>query len=185
MEIRVRWLAEEYPGSETLTLSVGPELIRAAGEVVGLHEGRPFQASYLITCNAAWQVQSVQVESRFPEVARLSLVRHQSGLWLGTPEADQFTDCTEVDLSVTPFTNTLPIRRLRLAPGESRQIDVIWIGVPDLALRRVQQRYTNLGEQRYRYEALDGAGQVRYMAELFVDEHGLVHNYPGLFRRHA
>ena len=42
-----------------------------------------------------------------------------------------------------------------------------------------QQRYTNLGGGRYRFESLDDD----FTADLTVDEAGLVVDYPGLFRR--
>ena len=75
-----------------------------------------------------------------------------------------------------PATNTLPIRRLRLAVGGKREIAVAWLRWPELRLERALQRYERLAEDRYRYSS-NG-----FSAELVVDEHGLVVDYEGLWR---
>ena len=36
----------------------------------------------------------------------------------------------DVDISATPFTNTLPIRRLGLQPGEFAELDVAFVDAP-------------------------------------------------------
>jgi hypothetical protein len=91
--------------------------------------------------------------------------------------------CIDVDISSTPFTNTLPIRRLGLEPGESEELAVTYILVPELLVGAERQRYDCLEAQAegglYRFEALPSG----FTAELPVDADGLVIDYPGLFRR--
>ena len=85
-----------------------------------------------------------------------------------------------MDLPITPFTNTLPIRRLALAAGASAEIDVVYVRAPALSVEVDRQRYTCLEPmRRYRYEAVDGS----FTAEIEVDSRGLVVMYPELFRR--
>ncbi len=67
--------------------------------------------------------------------------------------------CTDVDISVTPFTNTLPIRRLNLDQDESTEIETVYISVPELQVETAIQRYTCLDSLddeggRYRYESV-------------------------------
>jgi hypothetical protein len=50
----------------------------------------------------------------------------------------------DVDISITPFTNTLPIGRLKLHTGESQEILAVYICMPDLAISTDRQRYTCL-----------------------------------------
>ena len=89
----------------------------------------------------------------------------------------------DVDISATPFTNTLPIRRLGLEHGESEELTVTYIRVPELLVGPERQRYGCLEAQTdgglYRFEALPSG----FTAELPVDVDGLVIDYPGLFRR--
>ncbi len=49
--------------------------------------------------------------------------------------------CLDIGLSATPFSNTLPIRRLNLKPGESAVIDVAYVALPALNVKKVPQRY--------------------------------------------
>lgn len=95
--------------------------------------------------------------------------------------------CVDVDIAITPATNTLPIKRLRLQAQESKDILAAYVPLPnqvgaDFLPRPAEQRYTCLTPGRlYRYDGL-----VRgFTAELEIDEAGLVLDYPGMFRRLA
>jgi hypothetical protein len=83
----------------------------------------------------------------------------------------------EVDIAVTPFTNTLPIRRMRLDIGAGESITVAYLHPPAFEPVEKHQRYTRLGERTYRYESSG------FEATLTVDEHDLVVDYPDLWRR--
>ncbi len=86
----------------------------------------------------------------------------------------------DIDLSATPFTNTFPIRRLKLRAGQSAEIVTVYILVPALTLMTDPQRYTCIEpRKRYRYESIDSD----FTREIEVDSRGLVVTYPGLFRR--
>ena len=68
--------------------------------------------------------------------------------------------CEYVDTSETPFTITLPIRRLGLVPGESADISVAYFDGDELQPWPEPQRYTRLKESDegglYRFVSLDG-----------------------------
>jgi len=86
----------------------------------------------------------------------------------------------DVDLSGTPFTNTLPIRRLDLTEGQSADVRAVYVRLPELTVTIDPQRYTCLERgRRYRYESLDSD----FVREIEVDSEGLVVTYPGLFKR--
>jgi hypothetical protein len=91
--------------------------------------------------------------------------------------------CLDVDISATPFTNTLPIRRLGMKEGESAEVVVVYVALPEIEIRTARQRYTCLRRRTegdlYRYESLSSD----FTAELPVDSDGLVADYPGVFRR--
>jgi len=89
--------------------------------------------------------------------------------------------CLDVDLAFTPATNILPLRRLALAVGESREVTAAWIRFPDLSVEPLPQRYTRRDDRLVRYESRGGA----FTAELEVDELGLVVRYPPLWERVA
>ena len=94
-------------------------------------------------------------------------------MWAGTERPPEYSDCVDVDLSFTPATNMLPIRRLGLEIGEEAEIHVAWLVWPELTVQRVLQRYSRLAEDRYRYT------QDEFEAELTVDRQGLVSSTRG------
>ncbi|HEU0053514.1 MAG TPA: putative glycolipid-binding domain-containing protein [Longimicrobium sp.] len=92
------------------------------------------------------------------------------------PELD---GCVDVDISLSPSTNTLPIRRLGLAVGESAEVAAAWVRFPGLTVEVLPQRYTRLDERRWRYESRRGS----FVAELEVDADGVVTRYGDLWER--
>jgi hypothetical protein len=92
--------------------------------------------------------------------------------------------CIDVDISATPFTNTLPIRRLGLEPGGSSEIDVVYVDpLPALEVRREAQRYTYLEVREHGARYLYQSVRSGFRAELEVDADGLVLDYPDLWER--
>ena len=84
------------------------------------------------------------------------------------------------DLGYSPLFNTLPVRRHGLHDGgEPREFAMAWISVPDLAVRRSEQRYEPVQPGIVRYRS--GAFSV----DLELDEEGFVIRYPGLAERIA
>ena len=95
--------------------------------------------------------------------------------------AEQFKNCIDVDIAVTPFTNTLPIRRLQLQPNQPQQIQVIYCDILNQVIKPVSQQYIRLSNNEYHYENIPND----FEATIKVDESGFVIDYPGLFVRTA
>ena len=87
----------------------------------------------------------------------------------------------EPDLSVTPFCNTFPIRRMPQAPGATRTLDTAFIDGDTLEVTRSRQRYERRGPGRLRY--VDLGLSAGFEADLEVDGDGLVLRYEHLFER--
>jgi hypothetical protein len=96
-------------------------------------------------------------------------------------ERPELHGCYDVDLPITPFTNTLPIRRLPLEVGDTAELSVVYVDVETLGVRPDRQRYTRLDIHRWQFEQID----TGFTQEFLVDRHGLVLDYPTLFRRHS
>ena len=178
------WSAWDGPGLGHLRLRVRDGGTVADGLILGLEEGYPFRLAYEVRCDRLWRVRyaSVGVPGEPPKVELLS---DGEGTWATRDgRAVRFLEgCEYVDVSATPFTNTLPIRRLGLEPGESAEISVAYFDGTELQPWPEPQRYTCLQKEDegglYRYLSLDGG----FTADLPVDADGLVLDYPGLFRR--
>ena len=96
--------------------------------VIGLEVGRPFRIGYEIRCDERWRVREVRAAA--PDLQRpvLELLTDGEGQWKrgGGEPMPELDGCIDVDISATPFTNTLPIRRLGLEPGESEDLTVAY-----------------------------------------------------------
>ncbi|MDR5762369.1 putative glycolipid-binding domain-containing protein [Caballeronia sp. LZ035] len=177
---RARWSQDDGTGLEHLVMDVSGKDIVIESAVVGESDAQTFGLVYRIECDTRWQVTRLAL--KLAGGAALDLHRQDGNTWRdanGTP-LDALRGCIDVDLTATPFTNTLPIRRLALARGERRVIRVAYVRVPELAVSAAEQAYTCIEpERRYRYEGLD----TGFTAEITVDADGLVLDYPGLFKR--
>lgn len=184
MRREVMWSAWDDPGLEHLRLMVHDDGVVADGIVIGISQGRPFRVAYEVRCDASWRARAVRVGVP-GEPREVDVLADGEGNWT-TPDGQavpHLDGCTDVDVSVTPFTNTLPIRRLNLALGESAKISVAYVEGIELRVWQEPQRYTCLekGDRGglYRFLSIDGG----FTAELPVDADSLVLDYPGLFRR--
>ncbi len=197
MTHNVVWSHLYQPGMEHLRLAQHEDEIHADGLVVAVVDDVPVRVHYHIRCDALWRVREMRVElldEDEPSMAAraeanpacaVHVYADGRGHWTTTsgdalPALD---GCIDVDISVTPFTNTLPIRRLALTPGTAQEIVVAYIKVPDVTLQPFRQRYTCLSMQEsratYRYDSVVSG----FTADLTVDNEGLVIDYPGLFQR--
>jgi uncharacterized protein len=185
----ILWTPWAGPGLEHLHLVQSDDMILADGLIIGVAEedGQPFRAHYTIQCDAGWRVRELRIDMLDAANRRLDLTSDGAGHWFGDSgePLPGLVGCFDVDISATPFTNTLPIRRLALPPNAAADINVVYISLPELTAAPGMQRYTclasNANGARYRFESR----AHNFTADLPIDAHGLVEDYPGLFRRVA
>jgi hypothetical protein len=179
--LEAMWAPWDGRGLEHLRLRIGEEGIEADGVVIG-EEGTIFRARYVIRCDPGWRTREMILD---PLDGRDSLHLRSDGKgnWSDASGRNipELEGCSDVDLSATPFTNTLPIRRLDLREEESSEIVAVYVDVPGMRLDASRQRYTCLERGLYRYE--DEGLFHGFTADLPVDADGLVLDYPGIFRR--
>ena len=154
-----------------------------SGRVLTVFDGHPADVFYVVFCNNAWITQSAAVQVRRGDGSHGIELRRDSDArwWQGDVVLDQLDGLIDVDISITPATNTLPIRRLAPEVGELHAIDAVWIRVPELTVERLTQRYTRTSQHRFHYESGDGA----FHADLDVDDAGVVVQYGDLWQRIA
>ena len=170
----------ERAGLELLEL----ERRSARGTITGHDdEAGPFRIEYEVAWDERWRTAGVDLAVvRGDGRRRLRLEQHD-GVWreeVGPgEEIPSLRGCVDVDIWPTPFTNTFPIRRLGLAMGERREIDVALIDGVNATVTRGSQAYTRLDRSVFRFESVGSD----FVADLTVDPTGLVLDYPGLFTR--
>lgn len=178
---RMRWRRLDVPGREDATFEPVSGGWRLTGDLHVEESGVPAHLRYVIDCDREWRTREAVVQG---EVAghdvHVALAADGLGSWSrdGAP-LPSLTGAIDVDLGFTPATNTLPIRRLALAIGESRAVRTAWVRFPELRVQPLDQTYARLGDQTYLYEALvDGAP---FTARLDTDAFGRVVRYEGLW----
>ncbi len=181
------WQCMDALGLEHLRLTQSADNIIAESVVMGVTSDTPFHTHYRICCDLAWRVLEVDASPLYPGGKAFSLRADGQGHWsnrMGKP-IPELNGCLDVDISITPFTNTLPIRRLKLQPVEYEDITVVHIALHTQAIRLVRQRYTCLqspvGDEQGMYQYQNFS--YKYTSYLSVDADGLVCDYPEVYKR--
>ncbi len=178
------WSRLDNPGLEHLRLEHDDEGIAADGLVIAMDDRTPIRIRYQINCDAGWRVRTLALAKMGDAGQQIELYADGAGHWTDAAMRPivALEGCIDVDITVTPFTNTLPIRRLGLKPGEAKEIMVAYIAVAEMQVRPMCQRYTCLESgadwARYKYEGLESG----FTTELIVDADGLVGAYPQIWR---
>lgn len=183
MKREIWWQSIDAVGLEHLRFESTDRGAVAEGTVFGGTLDDPFDLRYRVECDALWRVRSARVSLASAPGGELSFDGDGDGRWTDGRGAafPEFDGCFEIDISATPFTNTLPIRRIDLAIGASAEISVIYLLIPEMTARRSRQLYTRLGNKSYRFEekgVFNG-----FTAEISIDEDGFVVDYPQLFKK--
>jgi hypothetical protein len=149
--------------------------------------GEPWSMRFTVKVDAGWSTRAATIESiHIGGCGHLTLATEGDGRWTADGRRVAVLDgCLDFDLAATPLTNTLPIRRLGLQIGETRDVRAAWVAAPGLEVRAVEQRYTRIppegGLDAYRYQSLSSG----FSTTITVDDEGLVVEYRGISRRVA
>jgi uncharacterized protein len=179
MRTDIAWTALPWSSVEHVTIA-DEDAWTADGAMVAVVDGHAVRLTYRLQVDAAGATRALDLADAVGG-ATLTLRGDGHGRWWdvdGAPVAE-LDGCIDVDISTTPLTNTLPVRRLRLASGESAEIQVACVDVPSLSVRPVAQSYRRVDERSYRYTS------GSFAADVVFDEHDLVTDYVGLWRRVA
>ena len=171
---RVAWRrSDEVETDEHCTLTVRDGGLSLVGTVLGAEGGLPVRIEYRVLADGTGMSSAAHVRDlRGFETRTIALERDAKGNWsVDGAVVRALKGCTDVDLGCSPSTNTLPIRRLRLAVGASHKIQAAWVRFPELTIEKAAQTYTRLDEFTYRYASCD------FEAELTVDDDWLVASY--------
>lgn len=181
MQFNILWTGREYYSLENCLVDINEAGVDINSVIVGKYEGHIYRVDYRIKTNPEWETQFVQVNCRHGNREHLHRLRSDgAGHWkIGNEPAPEFEGCLYVDIAVTPFTNTLPINRLQLAEKASKEVCVIYFDLLNNEIRPVKQLYKRLNGSQYHYENIPND----FEADITVDEHGFVVDYPVLFSR--
>jgi uncharacterized protein len=171
---RAAWRrSDEIETDELCTLTLRDNGYSMVGTVLGADAGAPLRVEYQVLVDRAGLTTAAHVrELRGFTTRTLAIERSAKGAWtVDGAAARALKGCTDIDLGISPSTNTLPIRRLNLAVGAAQTIQAAWVRFPELVVVKTPQTYSRLDEFTYRYAS------GTFEAELTVDDDGLVTTY--------
>jgi uncharacterized protein len=179
MDQRRRWRRLDLPGVEDFR-----EDGRCFEGEVKVNGPPAWEASYRVLFDDSWATVLAEASVRDAGATRsLAIRRKRSGRWFdGDREIETCRGALDVDLELTPSTNTSALRRLALAIGARAEITTTWVHFPELTVEPFRQRYTRLEDRAYLFESLEG-DEVVFRARLDLEATGLVERYEGLFER--
>jgi uncharacterized protein len=139
----------------------------------------PTRIDYKVKTTLEWQTQNAEISMLLGKrltTVHLEVTPKQEWL-LNGKKLESFTGLFDIDLGITPSTNTLPINRLKLELGQHAELTAVWIRFPELTIEPLPQRYTRLESNAYRYDNADGS----FSADLTLDDLGIVETYGNLW----
>lgn len=157
------------------------DVITVRSSIIGHHQYLPFKMDYEIELTKDWVINAFLIRSSLFNMDQTLSLKHDGyGRWFGEgKEWKNLEGCTDIDISVSPFTNSLPVNRLKSSVSESQVVNVVYIDIPEFRISREQQLYTRLDKNSYRFTNDSGD----FTADIQMDNDGLVVHYPGLFDR--
>jgi hypothetical protein len=174
---RILWQRLDKPGLEWCEIRRTPGQTLVGGTALIADAGKPYRVEYTIEIDAAGRTRRAGIVPTGMSQAVIELVCDEGGRWVmnGAPMPD-ITGCLDVDLGFSPMTNSLPIWRLRLVPGDVSAIRAAWVRFPELTVELLPQTYERTSASTYRYRS-DG-----FEAVLSVGHDGIVEEYGSYWR---
>lgn len=181
MQKNILWTGIEYHSLENCILTITNKGSEINSSIIGTYANELYKIEYRIRTNQYWETAFFEVKSQlYNTVANIDFRKEGKESWSVNGQPDEkFNGCIDIDISLTPFTNTLPINRLKLSEKEGEQIKVLYVDVLGQKIMPVLQKYTRLSPTDYKYENVPND----FESVISVDNLGLVVKYPGLFKR--
>ncbi len=179
----ILWRRLDVAGHDSATIREVEGGAELRGMAVFHDESGPAALNYTVRADAAWYSTEATVEGWCgTRLVELRLRRARDGTWTlnGAPCA-AVAGCPDLDLSFSPATNLLPLRRLDLKVGQAAEVRSAWLEWPAGVLTPLVQRYGRRSVTEYDYEA-DLPGAARFVGVLQVEPHGWVRDYAGLWQ---
>jgi hypothetical protein len=172
------WKGYEYASTEHCSVAILEHEILINGQIRSRPKDLDLRIAYGIVLNQSWETKNIRINGQFEKQLIDFDFRRSADGWTSW-DGQQLEGGTEPDISFSPLTNTIPIRRLNLKAGESAEIDVLYFDLANNSVDVRKQRYTRLSADRYKFETVP----KDFEAVIEVDDNSFVEDYPDLFIR--
>lgn len=181
MQTKLIWEGIEYNSIETCFVESNEQGVKIYSTVAGSFNGKRYNLKYEIKTNQSWETLSVCIDFKSEGGhEKFTYESDTKGNWTCEGKSlDAFKGCIDVDIPLTPLTNTLPIKRLRMEDHSPENIKVLYFDLLAHETKAVHQLYERKSVLTYHYENIPND----FEGEIEVDENGFVIYYPSLFLR--
>lgn len=180
--LTLRWTAWDGDGIEECSV----RWENNGWTVEGLLHGVDVQ--YVLRLDPTWRVQQFMLFRDLPD-PDLWLATDGGGRW-GEVNGSHRVDldaCTDIDIALTPITESLLVRRIPLHIGHAADLRVALVDVETLSVTPENRRLTRLADRLWRIERPDRQGRVGNGVgtgvDMEVDDLGFVLDLDGTARR--
>ncbi|MCZ9326510.1 MULTISPECIES: putative glycolipid-binding domain-containing protein [Nocardia] len=178
------WRAHNASRMESVRVTLNGNRIRAAGRMIGgdCDEHPAFSASYDLVTDENGVTKRLSLRTTTAAGERhASIARDEEDYWLvdagNSHVRSTFGGALDVDVVLSPFFNTLPIRRFGLQHAvDEVVVPVVYVRLPDLLVQEASLTYSS---------GADGISVLSPVssATVTVDPDGFLLDYPGLAER--
>lgn len=174
------WQGLSWPSTVVHTHTANESIFDHGIAVGRTDRGIPFAMEYDFVLTEDWNIKEVSIKSLLDE--RIIEIVHKGDQWYDCEgrHLAGFEGVELVDISISPFTNTLPIKRLRFEGKKPQKVDIIYFDENRFSLSRLQQIYSQVDERTYRYQDIV---LPDFVSDITVDDEGLVVDFPKMFKR--
>ena len=169
---------------ESVRVQLNGNRIRAAGRIVAgdCADHPAFSASYDLVTDENGVTRRLSLRTSVASGERqTSITRDEEGFWMvdsgPTHLRSTYAGAMDVDVVLSPFFNTLPIRRFGMHhESDDLQVPVVYVYLPELRVQEASLTYSSGG---------DGINVLSPVSSstVSVDQDGFVLDYPGLAER--
>lgn len=180
MQKSIVWEGLQYDTEEHCNVNFLDTGIIVRSEIEGWAGLKALYAEYTLTLNVDWTVRKIEIHfTTGLEEHSYNFTRHASGHWTDATGTvlPQFGECRFVDISLTPFTNTLAIKGIAFTNNVKEQVSVLYFDILANQVHEELQQYMQIAPDKYLFENAEGD----FTAEIDVDDDGFVTRYPNLF----
>ena len=173
------WRGLDEWRAEAAHLRIDGDRLTAQGTQLGAH---PYRLDYSLTTGPEFVAERLELSVLGDAgLRRLLIARQPDGGWTAddSPRPD-LDGALDFDVMHSPVFNSTPYLRHEMsAGGEARDLVMAFVTVPELAVKRSEQRYTPLGDQSVNYASGD------FSADIHFDDDGVVRLYEDYLERVA
>jgi len=183
MQKNLLWTGREYYSLENCLVDINGDGVDINSVIVGFYHNIIYRVEYKIKATQLWETIFVEIFGQYKnQQHRFMFEGDGTGNWIVNGKVDKnFEGCIDIDIPLTPFTNTLPINRLKISPNREQQIKVIYCDLLQGKFTAVNQKYIRRSDSIYHYQNVPND----FEADIEVDAQGFVVDYPQLFVRTA